>query len=978
MSFSLSQTFLASYEGVKPNFGFNGLGEIVYDRTYARIKPDGTREKWIDTIRRIVEGLFNYQKKFLGEAFDAEKATKSAEEAFDGMFNLKFLPGGRVIWTAGTSIAEKSGMCLYNCSYVSTSTIEKTLEHPFVYLMDLMMHGVGVGFDVLGEDKIMIHNPTMKERIIIISDDREGWVMSLGELLKSYFIENSDTVIFDYSKIREKGLPLKSFGGISSGAEPLKTLHRDIRSVLEKHVDKRIDCRVITDIMNMIGVCVVAGNCRRCLHENTKVTTDKGLIDIKDVKIGTNVLTLDGYKEVYDVFHQGVRSVMKVTTYTGEIIYCTPEHKFAVKHPYKDYIWKQAKDLVMHSDELFIGKADISGHETMLPCNINLDTDSAWLVGILLVCAQYIDDSTISILLHDNKTLITTLNTRIHEYFKISNQSGDDICGSRKLIYDSKPFATFVSNIGNSLHQLLKASKFSKYSFISGIVDARLLDNTHRICLAKSTPQYAHLIHMILLSCNVDSVVSSISDDISNIHVTRDTLYHMTKYCVCEEKLQSTFIATLERMILPARKNTTTVFNIEYMHETANTYDLSVRDNHQFYANCILVSNSAEIAGGHIKNTQFLDLKNYEKNPERASIGWTSNNTVMANVGDDYKDIAIRIRNNGEPGIFWTDNAKNYSRMCDPKDYVDHRAMFTNPCSEITLEDGETCNLVEVFIANCGSLREFLKVLRISLLLAKSVTLPDVHWPITNKIIKRNRRIGISVSGVVQFLASRNMNMLREWLTKGYAYLKVQDEKISSIFGIPTSIKLTCVKPSGTVSLVAGSTPGIHFPISRFYIRRVRIAKSDKIMERIKDMKYPYESCALGTDNYVVEIPVDAGTGIKCDPSMFEQLMLTEFLQRYWADNQVSSTVTFDPETEGDKIEWALDYYQFSLKSISFLPKSKNVYPQMPYEVITEDEYKNRMKMLSFDIKISRKRPREEEEDEKDPMLYCDSERCMM
>ena len=85
----------------------------------------------------------------------------------------------------------------------------------------------------------------------------------------------------------------------------------------------------------------------------------------------------------------------------------------------------------------------------------------------------------------------------------------------------------------------------------------------------------------------------------------------------------------------------------------------------------------------------------------------------------------------------------------------------------------------------------------------------------------------------------------------------------------------------------------------------------------------------------MVEIPVDVGEGIRTinEVPMWEQMSLAAFMQKYWADNQVSCTVTFDPETEGDQIVSALNYFQYQLKGISFLPKiEKGAYRQMPYQ----------------------------------------------
>ena len=101
----------------------------------------------------------------------------------------------------------------------------------------------------------------------------------------------------------------------------------------------------------------------------------------------------------------------------------------------------------------------------------------------------------------------------------------------------------------------------------------------------------------------------------------------------------------------------------------------------------------------------------------------------------------------------------------------------------------------------------------------------------------------------------------------------------------------------------------------------------------------------------VVEIPVDVGEDIRTanELTIWEQFSLAAFLQRHWADNQVSCTVTFDPETEGDQLPNVLNYFQYHLKGISLLPRSSGgVYKQMPYEAINEKKYNKIVKGLGF------------------------------
>ena len=186
---------------------------------------------------------------------------------------------------------------------------------------------------------------------------------------------------------------------------------------------------------------------------------------------------------------------------------------------------------------------------------------------------------------------------------------------------------------------------------------------------------------------------------------------------------------------------------------------------------CVVSGNvrrSAEIAFGDPEDEDFLDLKDYEKNPHRMAFGWSSNNSVFARVGMDYKKVAERLRVNGEPGLAWLENMQKFGRMEDGPNWKDRRVKGGNPCLEQSLESYELCCLVETFPARHNTLEEYLRTLKFAYLYAKTVTLRMTHWPETNRVMLRNRRIGCSVSGIADFLGKHNLDELREWLDSGY------------------------------------------------------------------------------------------------------------------------------------------------------------------------------------------------------------------
>ena len=384
-----------------------------------------------------------------------------------------------------------------------------------------------------------------------------------------------------------------------------------------------------------------------------------------------------------------------------------------------------------------------------------------------------------------------------------------------------------------------------------------------------------------------------------------------------------------------------------------------ITDCMNMIARCVIAGNirrSSELALGSVNDDTFLNLKNYKLNPERQLYGWTSNNSVLVNVGcNKYETIADGILTNGEPGLAWIDNMQKFGRMCDPQTNCDANIRGANPCMEMGLESHELCNLVETFPARHDNLVDFMRTTRFAFLYAKTVTLMPTHLTRTNNVMTKNRRIGTSMSGIAQFISKHGVHELINWCDRTYDMLKNFDKRISGQLGIPMSVKITTVKPSGTVSLLAGATQGVHFPVAQHYIRHIRISSDSHLIPKLRAANYHLAPLHICDDDYgnpildphttVVAIPVSLAPPTEKmrteeTVSMWEQLEIAAIMQHWWADNQVSCTIKFDPKTEGPQIPRALELYQFRLKGISFLAKGElKDYKQIPYQPITYEEY---------------------------------------
>ena len=640
IGFKLDEGFINQFRGKQPDFG--PLGYITYKRTYARIiEGENRKEEFWETLRRVVEGCYSIQKEHcmkLSLPWSDPKAQKSAEIMFEKIWNFRFSPPGRGLWMMGTEfIARHGSMSLNNCGFASTEDIALKYSKAFEFVMDALMLGVGVGFDTKGAGKIKIQKPKDGTFKFVLEDSREGWVESLKLLLEAYFL-GKQTPTFDFSNIRPAGTPIRGFGGIASGPQPLKDMLESIQKILESRIGNLITSVDILDIMNHIGKCVVAGNVRR----------------------------------------------------------------------------------------------------------------------------------------------------------------------------------------------------------------------------------------------------------------------------------------------------------------------------------------SAEIALGDPTDLDFVTCKQDEK--ALYSHRWASNNSVFAVKGLDYSFIANQIAVNGEPGIFWLDNARNYSRMGDAPDYKDKKVAGINPCGEQSLESFELCCLVETFPSRHESYEEFEETLKYAYLYSKSVTLVNTHWQETNAVMLKNRRMGISQTGIIEAFVKHGRRKVLDWCERAYKYIRELDEQYSDWLCVPKSIKITTVKPSGTVSLLPGVPPGIHYPHSEYYIRRIRLSNNSDLIEPLKNAGYKIEDDSYSPNTVVVEFPIHEQffDRSKNDVTIWEQAANAIDYQSVWSDNQVSITITFKPE-EADQIQHVLQFCEDKLKSASFLPIKEHGYKQAPYEEITKEQ---------FELMISQITPLslDETQDREIGVKFCDAD----
>lgn len=358
------------------------------------------------------------------------------------------------------------------------------------------------------------------------------------------------------------------------------------------------------------------------------------------------------------------------------------------------------------------------------------------------------------------------------------------------------------------------------------------------------------------------------------------------------------------------------------------------------------VRRSALLVQGDCWDKEFLKAKRWD-------LGNIPTQRAMANLSvvcDDINDVHPSFWDtykHGEPfGIINRTNMQKYGRMGELKKDT---ALGVNPCSEISLNPHESCNLTEIFLPNLDGMAEFEEAARLMYRWSKRVSCEDYHQPKTDAIVKTNRRLGIGITGCLQALELFNP----EALSRAYTAICEEDKKYSKALGVPESIKVTTVKPSGTLSLLGDVTAGIHPAYSQYYIRRVRFAANDPLIPLLKEAGHKVEPVvkfdgSFDHETLVVDFPCKAPDGTPVadqDWDTWQQLDVLKMVQKYWSDNSVSVTVYYKRE-EIDKIKHWLQQNLKEIKSISFLCHSEHGFKQAPYEAITEDIYNSSVASL--------------------------------
>lgn len=935
------------------------LSDITIYLKYAKYLPEkNRRETWEEIITRNKE---MHIRKF-------PQLKEEIENAYKLVYDKKILPSMRSVQFAG-KVAEINNARMYNCCYLPVDDYRSFSEALF-----LLLTGCGVGYSVQSHhiDELPEIRKPIKPKRYLIGDSIEGWADAVKALCKAYFGKTMTYPLFDYRDIRPKGAALVTTGGKAPGPEPLKIALTHIESIFNRKKDgdklTSLECH---DIICHLADAVLGGGIRRaalislfdltdedmltckfgnwweqnpqrgranntavitksridketflnlwkkielsnsgepgfmftnnneyglnpCISGNTWVTTINGPLQVKElIGIKTQLLK-DGnfYNTTEDGFWcNGIKPIYELKLDKGYTIRATENHKFLT-----DNGWKELKDISVINDKIFI-----SNNENIINWNGYGGTkEEGWLLGNLIGDGTFSsEDNAILQYWGDNKFKMKEL-----AYNSLKN------CN----LFEGEEFYTKTEYSEKYNKTSINSKKLAHLANLWGVKKG---DKHFNDLIEKSSSEFYRGIIGGLFDADGSVYISNggINVDISQSNLD------MLQRC--------------QRMLLRLGIQS----KISLSHKEGNRlcpgpnfYDNKEMKEYYCSNNYILrISNKLNVS-------RFFDLF-YIKDELKLKKYKNLISKYILTYKNNYKSKILSITYIGEEKV--------YDCTIPEISSFEANGIITHNCGEIALKPKQFCNLVEINASNIETqedLNERTKAAAFIGTLQASYT--DFHYLREDwkKTTEKEALLGIGMTGIA------SGNVLKLNLTEAAEVAKAENERVANIININKAARITTVKPSGTTSLVLGTSSGIHAWHDNFYLRRIRIGKNEAIYnyllknhsELVEDDFFKSQIQAI------ISIPQKApDNAITRKESTFDLLERIKKFNKEWIlpghrrggnTHNVSATVTIKQGEWGKVGEWLFTNRNY-FTALSFLPEDLGTYIQAPFETINEEKY---------------------------------------
>lgn len=309
---------------------------------------------------------------------------------------------------------------------------------------------------------------------------------------------------------------------------------------------------------------------------------------------------------------------------------------------------------------------------------------------------------------------------------------------------------------------------------------------------------------------------------------------------------------------------------------------------------------------------------------------------------EPYTDEVESIEPAGSVPVYCTTQGSYHSFVAN--------GIVTGNCGEQALHNREACNLAEVFPSKFQESTDPELAFRLATRYCMRQRLTPLLDPVSDAVGRKNMRVGVSLGGICDFDWTPGL------LSHYFRQCREEADSYAKELKVARPLTVTTVKPSGTLSLLFNSSPGVHAPYAPFFVRRTRLASNDPLVEPLMDAGVPYEADVYDSTGHtlVFSFPMRA---IHTKVTVQNQTLRGQFerqaiVQEHWADNAVSSTITFGAD-EKEELAQCLKEYVPRLKSTSCLPKSHG-YAQAPYEEIDASVWAEMSKGINYKHPLTR------------------------
>lgn len=940
-------------------FGYGGFSEAVYYRTYSQLKSNGKKEDYPDTIIRVVKGIVSIVKDWKLKnclEYDEDRWNDMALRFGKAFMKMQVLPPGRGLWISGTDYAYNRGSAAFNnCGFCS---MDEGFIKASCWTMDSLMCGCGIGISTeckSDEFNNLVLPSSSNKKVYKVHDSREGWVKSLYLLLQSYF--DGIHIEFDYSGLRIEGVPIRGFGGESSGPEPLRILHERVKIFIKCF----IECRDFTNENSILDMIVSHIN---IYPKNNRIERPSLIYSLQqlifsyegsptsdDDKSSYLISIISSYfknltkneQNEYEILRDILNNITDMEDYK-KVSYMLEE---ITSHYYDSLIFKLLLKDIMYKSEVFPKK---TYSKTRLICDIFNS------IGICIVAGNVRRSSEIVLANVKDPDFKDLKNFQLNpERGIIGWMSNNTVTLDKTEDFDELPNVA-KRILDNGEPGILNRLNIKRYGRIGRQPIGReaeedlgtglnpCITGDTLILTSEGLNMVNHLIGRQFIaivngqehsstidgfwSTGVKSVVKITLKNGMEIKVTPDH-----KILTERGMKPSTEFLEDEKIVLGNNTNYLNKKYLEYakhlilgnLDKTNLDFDL-LECSREYLDSYQLIFASLGIMSKIINGTDicFLEL------PKNADLYLNGKCNLVQEYSSEISKIEVL-----------PDEEVYDCTIPGPHCFSGNGVIMSN-CGEIILESYEYCNLAEIFPARCESFEDLQEAAFLATTYASTVSLLPTHWTCSNRVIAKNRRIGVSISGITDEIRRIGVTRFTKNCRAMYRTVRETNKRLAQENGVPESIRVTTVKPSGTISQLVGVPSGVHYNEFDYCIRRMRIGTTSKLSEILKKSGYDYEFDKMaGEGTLVFSFPLHQGDGRSADEvSPWEQASNLALMQREWADNSVSCTISVKPDTHGDELEHLLAHFAPVIKCLSVLPVTPiGVYEQMPYEKITKAQY---------------------------------------